>query len=138
MISDITDGISIKLYSLFPNKPVELEKVDQDFEPGSFIISFATMIERPQLDNRYYRRYPITVRYFPESDTQAMLEMLTMQEALIDGLEYITVNGDLVRGLNRNAVIVDDILNVHVDYDVYILKDKESDPLIETLTIEEI
>ncbi len=134
MIREITNGISNAIYKAFPAYPIELEPIEQEFQSGSFLISFATVIETQLMDNRYYRRYPATVTYIPKEDSdEPVNEMQIVQEKLMDALEYITVNGDLVRGINRNAVYVDDVLHVKVDYDMHVFKAKKTDPLIESL-----
>ena len=91
------------------------------------------MIEKQLLDNRYYRRYPAEIMYIPKDEDEPVAEMQRVQEKLMDALEYITVKGDLVRGINRKAVIVDDVLCVSVDYDMHVFKTKPTDPLIESL-----
>lgn len=134
MIQEITNGISNAIYKVFPAYPIELEPIEQEFQSGSFLITFATVIEKQLMDNRYYRRYPAEIMYIPkENADEPVAEMQSVQEKLMDALEYITVKGDLVRGINRKAVIVDDVLSVSVDYDLHVFKTKPTDPLIESL-----
>ena len=133
MIQEITNGISNAIYEAFPAYPIELEPIEQEFQSGSFLITFATVIEKQLMDNRYYRRYPAEIMYIPKDEDEPVAEMQRVQEKLMDALEYITVKGDLVRGINRKAVIVDDVLSVSVDYDLHVFKTKPTDPLIESL-----
>ena len=51
----------------------------------------------------------------------------------MDCLEYITVDGDLTRGTGMNGELVDNVLSFFVNYDMFVIKEQESEPTMETI-----
>ena len=53
-------------------------------------------------------------------------------EQLHSALEYITVDGDLIRGTDMHCEFVDDVLNFFVNYDMYVYKEDDGEESMET------
>ena len=62
------------------------------------------------------------------ADVQAVADTLLM------GLEYILVGDSLVRAARTEYEVHDDVLHFMVDYDVFILREREKVPYMMTLT----
>ena len=55
-------------------------------------------------------------------------------DTLLMGLEYILVGDSLVRAARTEYEVHDDVLHFMVDYDVFILREREKVPYMMTLT----
>lgn len=119
MLSDIVNGISIKLNSIFGSGyKIYDENVEQGFDEQSFFIKPLKVINQPFLSKRKKRTYPFDIAYFPKDGNEEMMEV---SDKALDGLEYITlVNGDMLRGTSLQAEIVDDVLHISVNYAVFL------------------
>ncbi|MGL5512133.1 MAG: phage tail terminator family protein [Sporomusa sp.] len=133
MLNDIIDGISIALDAEFPDYQIYIDDIEQGMKTPCFLIVNLLNRETQKLDNRYLREHSFNVHYFPENITNPRREVTTVGMQLFDVLEYITVNGSLVRGTSRRHEIVNDVLHFFVDYNVYIHKLKDPAPYMETL-----
>lgn len=133
MLNDIINGISVALNAEYPGLQIYIDEIEQGMQTPCFLIVNLLNRETQKLDNRYLREHSFDVHYFPESITKPTREAATVGTKLFDVLEYITVNGALVRGTDRRHELVNDVLHFFVDYDVYIHKLKDPAPYMETL-----
>ena len=133
MLNDIINGISVAINAEFPDLQIYIDEIEQGMQTPCFLIFNLTNRETQKLNNRYLREHSFNVQYFPKSITKPTREAATVGTKLFDVLEYITVNGALVRGTDRRHELVNDVLHFFVDYDVYIHKLKDPDPYMETL-----
>jgi len=133
VLNDIINGISVALNAEFPDLQIYIDEIEQGMQTPCFLIVNLLNRETQKLDNRYLREHSFDVHYFPESITKPTREAATVGTKLFDVLEYITVNGALVRGTDRRHELVNDVLHFFVDYDVYIHKLKDPAPYMETL-----
>lgn len=119
MLNDVVNGISIKLNSIFGDGyAIYTEDVEQGLTEPCFFIKPLTVINKPLLGKRKQRTYPFDIAYFPLVGNE---EMMKVSEQMLDGLEYITlINGDVLRGTSLEAEIVDDVLHVSVNYNVFL------------------
>ena len=136
MLNDIVDGISAKLNETFSDGyEIYTEQVKQGLEPPCFSISLVNPVNVPMLGTRSLQSNLFSVNYYPQSGTDAKSECLDVQDRLFLALEYITVNGDLVRGTNMNGHFVDGVLVCTVNYDIYVRRVADKD-IMETIEIE--
>jgi hypothetical protein len=135
MLNDIVSGISTKLHGAFGDGyKIYIEEVKQGLTEPCFSISCVNPTNTQVLGNRFFRTNLFSVQYFPKSKTNAKAECLDIQDELFLALEYITVTGDLVRGTNMNGQVIDGVLVFTVNYDLYVRKETDLDPM-ETLTV---
>ena len=120
MIQKITDGIIAVLLEAFPDITVYAEQVKQGLVDPCFIVRCLTPRNEKFLGNRYYRENLFTVQYIPESDTDAQAECYAVNEILWQILEYIKVDGDLLRGTGMRSEYNDGILTVMVNYNMFV------------------
>jgi len=135
MLNKIIDGISEKLNATFGDEyEVHTEQVKQGLDPPCFLISLVNPTSTPVVGNRYSRQNLFSVKYFPLSKTGARAEYLNVQDELFLALEYITADGDMLRGTGMNGQIVDGILVFIVNYGMFVRKESDKD-LMETLKV---
>ena len=127
MLNDIINGISNAIYNEFGQKyKIYKEKVEQGLKEPCFSILCVSPTIKKGLGNRYEKNNSFCIHYFSESKNFRQ-ECMEVFERITDCLEYITVSGDLVRGLNIRAeeVTDDGIMHIFVDYNIPIFKVSE-------------
>ena len=131
MIQAITDGIIAALLSVFPGVTVYFEQVKQGLKEPCFIVRCVSPTSERRLGSRRYRRNLFSVQYIPESGTDANAERYAVLEALFQLLEYITVNGDLMRGTEMRGEMVGGALTFLVNFNMFTKKTEETEPMEE-------
>lgn len=124
MTNEIISAISCALYEEFgKNYKIYKEQVKQGFQTPCFSIVCISSSTQKGLGNRYIKKNHFCIHYFSDSD-KFRYECQDVYERLESCLEYVSVEGDLVRGVNIRAeeISKDGILHVFVDYDIPILK----------------
>lgn len=132
MINKITDGISVAINSEFGDSyEIYTESMEQGLkEPCFSIVCLNPTIEQ-FLGKRYFRTNQFCIHYFPSSKEQRS-ECNSVYERLFSALETITVDGDLIRGTSITSEYVDGVLNFFVNYDLFVYKEVDAEPLMET------
>jgi hypothetical protein len=137
MVNEILTGISVKLNQVFGDG-FEIygdTQVQQGLKEPCFFIAVLNPSQTKLLGQRYFREHPIDVHYFPEQSGNN-IELHNVASELFEALEYITLlNGDLVHGTSMDYEIVDDVLHFRVNYNMFLRKDVELDPM-EEITVD--
>lgn len=123
MIQKIIDGICTKLHDTFGYE-IYTEDVEQGLNEPCFSISCINPTNTQFLGQRYFRSHQFCIYYFPSS-AEPNAECLGVLGRLYDALEYIEVEGDLVRGTNMRGEMPDDVLCFFVNYDMFVVKQVE-------------
>lgn len=132
-VNSIIDGICKALSEEFGDEyEIYTEEVQQDLTAPCFSVIMLKPSINQFLKNRYYRVNSFCIHYFPSSD-EPLQEIRDIQERLMDCLEYITVAADTIRGTNMNSEISDDVLLFFVNYDMFVYKQNQNEPAMETL-----
>ena len=133
MINAIIDGISIKLNESFGDEyEIYTESVKQGLKNHCFIISCVNPTMEQFLGKRYFKTNMFCIHYFPSS-AEPKNEINAVTEQLFLALEYITVDGDLIRGTKMRAETDDaGILNFFINYDLFVHKVEEEQPPMES------
>lgn len=119
MIQKIIDGICLAISSSFGDDyEIYTESVEQDLKDGSFSIVPVNPTNSRFLGNRYFRENQFCIHYFPKTDKRNA-ECLEVIEELCDLLEFIEVDGDLVRGTDMSNEMDDGVLHFFVNYDFF-------------------
>lgn len=134
MGNDIVEGIALRLGELFPAVEVHRDEIAQGFDAPCFFILPLRTTQTAKLGNRYFRRYGFDVHYFPQQVAGASADVQAVADTLLMGLEYILVGGSLVRAARTEYEVHDDVLHFMVDYDAFILREREKVPYMMTLT----
>jgi hypothetical protein len=135
MIQSVIDGIIAALLDAYPDAEIYEEQAKQGLQEPCFLVRSLNVTNDPMLGDRRRRRSVFSIQYFAESDTDAKSECYGVRDALFQILEYITVDGDLTRGVGMNGEVMDDILSFTVSYNIF-LRPETDIPFMEDLTVE--
>ena len=80
----------------------------------------------------YKRVMPVLVQYFPK-DKKGKKECFQVAERLFESLEEITLDGQIVRGVDLEMQIVEDVLQFFVTYNFFTMKSTDDDGALETV-----
>ena len=127
MIPAIVDGIVGALRTALPDMKVYTEQVPQNFTEPCFSVRCPSLTNKPFLGNRYRRNNLFAVQYHPWSFMDANEECHMAQDMLYRILEYITVEGDLVRGTGMRGEIHDGVLTFFVNFNMFVRIEPETE-----------
>ena len=134
MINKIIDGISVAINSEFGDHyEIYTESVEQGLKEPCFSIVCINPAINQVLGKRYFRTNQFCIHYFPKSN-EKLFELHSVTEKLMDALEIITVDGDKCRGTNMHGEVFDGVLSFFVNYDMYVYKHKDTEPMMETVS----
>lgn len=122
MINVLIESISIALNAEFGDKPC-------------FIIQCINSTQKQFLGKKYFRNDQFCVQYSPGTAEEGG-ECHKIGERLFECLEYLTVNGESVRGTKMNYEVVDGILHFYVNYSMYVYKRADPVPVMEEVSAE--
>lgn len=137
MVNDIIDGISKALNAEFGDAyKIYADNVKQDFTEPCFFITCVQQTQSLRLgtydgDRRYYQTNQMCIYYYPVDRQQPRREINPVADRMEDCLEFITVTGDLVMGTNMQYQISDDVLVFLVNYNLFLSRTTERDPMEE-------
>ena len=118
-LSAILDGISLKLNKTFGDEyTVYTEEAKQGFSEPCFFISLLQPSSTKELGTTHKRENPYCIQFFPKSTSQPKTECYKILEALYLVMEYITVDGNPVRGLGMHGEMYENTLKFYVNYNV--------------------
>lgn len=123
MINSIIAAISVALNAEF-GYVNHMEEIKQDLVEPCFFIQCVNPTTELFLGKRYFRQNQFCIQYFPKSDKKER-ECNEVAEKMIWCLEYITVDGQKMRGTKMKHNVVDGVLNFFVNYDCFVYKAAE-------------
>lgn len=133
-LNKIIDGICEALNTEFGD---DFEIYTEDVKQGLKEPCFSVVLLNPSVEQflgkRYHRNNLFCIHYFPKSKHEAKAECFDVQERLQDCLELIAVDGDLTRGTGMHGEVVEGVLSFFVDYDMFVYKEQETSPVMETI-----
>lgn len=130
MINSIIEAISISLNADFGDGyTVYTENEEQGLKEPCFFVSCINPTNNLYRDRRYFRQNQFCIQFFPADRNREKAECNDTAARLFECLETITVDGDLMRGDKMEYQIVDGVLNFFVNYDCFVLKKYECDPM---------
>lgn len=124
MINAIIEAISTTLDAEFGYE-IHMEEIRQGLEEPCFFIQCLNPTTELFLGKRYFRTNQFCIQYFPQSDKKQR-ECNAVAERLAWSLEYITLEGDPVRGTDMKYEVVDGVLNFFVNYDCFVYRVEET------------
>jgi len=134
VINKVITGISQKLDEIFnavnEEYTIYTENVEQDLKEPCFFIFSLKPDNTKLFGNRYKREYPFDIHYFPKDSENINYECNEVTEKLMSDLEYITVDGSLVRGTEMSSEIIDNVLHFFINFNLIVKKDiTREDPM---------
>lgn len=137
MFNAVLDAITNKLDSLFPGATIYTDAVEQGLIEPCFFVAFLEPSEKPMIGQRCFRRFNMSIQYLPGNVEQTSRELNRVADALLDGMERITMaNGDMLRGNNKSCHCEDGVLTFLVDYSMFVIRKKEEMESMEGIEIE--
>lgn len=130
MINSIIAAISVALNAEFGYEN-HMEEIKQDLVEPCFFIQCVNPTTELFLGKRYFRQNSFCIQYFPKGEDKQR-ECNEVAEKMIWCLEYITVDGQKMRGTKMKYNVVDDVLNFFLNYDCFVYR-VETDEAMETL-----
>lgn len=116
MVNSTITGIALAIGEIGAQYTVYTSDVKQDLDTPCFIIKAIDVSQKMTLDNRFDRNQTFSITYFPETDDED--ELRDMEDSLLFGLEYITVNDKKVRVSDMKCTISDGVLVCTADYNL--------------------
>ena len=133
MENKIITGISQKLFETFGSDyTIYTENVEQYLNPPCFCIELLQSSLRQIVSNHYRLENLFDIHFFTNVN-EPKNEFSRIADILYDALEYISVDNDLVRGLNMHYEIVDDVLHFLLNYNMNVQKEITPTDKMETL-----
>lgn len=133
MENKIITGISQKLFETFGlDYKIYTENIEQFLNPPCFYVELLQS-SMQQIVSRRYRLENLFYIHFFTNENEPKNDFRSVADILYDTLEYISVDNDLVRGLNMHYEIVDDVLHFFVSYNLILIKTLEPEDKMETL-----
>ena len=137
MVNAIVLGIAQKIRTVFNESEYSLytENVEQGFNEPCFFVQLTSHTQKQRLANRYKETYCFEVIYYPSEGGNKNQECLTVAEGLDELLEYISAEGDLLRGTSLSSKITDGVLHFYVEYNMFVLREEEPDVNMEEVIV---
>ena len=133
VIKKIIDGICTAINSKFGDDyEIYTESIEQGLKEPCFSVLCLNPTTEQFLGKKYFRTNQFCIHYFPSSEEKKS-ECYNVIEKLTDILELINVDGALMRGTDMKSEIIDDVLSFFVNYDMYVYKQTESEPMMENV-----
>lgn len=129
MTGKIIDGIVAALKTVYPTARVYTEQVKQGLKVPCFILRCLNPEGSKMVGDRYRLTYLFSVQYIPESSTEAQNECYSVGDNLFWALQYITVDGQLQRGVGYTVTISAGVLSCTLQYNVFVKKIQEADSM---------
>lgn len=108
-------------------------KVPQNFkEPAFYVRQISAGMELIR-GRRYLRRGLFRIVYFAENRKTPEQEMNAVADRMYPVLEYIKMDGDLIRGTEMEHETEDNELHFSVHYDIFLLRPRPDVPLMQEL-----
>lgn len=137
MVNSLLGGVMETLYEEFGDTySYYTSSVGQNLNCPSFMPIFVNPSVKLIRPPRYQLTLPCKIHYFPlESGNKKEINAVAMR--LFNVMEYVKMNGNLVRGLEMEYSIQDDVLIFSIVYKFIAERTKDFDPLMEDLFVTE-
>jgi hypothetical protein len=137
MVNGIILGIAQKIRTVFTESDYRLytEGIEQGFKEPCFFVSLVNHTQKQRIGNRYKENNSIEVLYYPSVEGNKNQECLAVAEGLYELLEYISAEGNLLRGTNLSSKITEGVLHFYVEYNMFVIREEEPEENMEELII---
>lgn len=131
-VKNVLSGVSAALSAEFDGFEIYLDDVPQGLAPPCFTVVCSPSVKQV-IGKRFRRDFDICVHFFPGTD-EKYGECADAEERLFTALQYIDVDGDLLRGEDMSRKLSDGILSFNVRFGTFVL-DTEKAEAMEHLTV---
>ena len=134
MVNELLNGVSNQLYDVFgTDYTYYVENVEQNLKKPCFTIDSLVALQRSRSRVLYDRTIPIVVHYFSSDKKSTKKDCYEKAELIVEALEYVPLDGALIRGEDISWQIVDDVLQVFLTYRFITKKIDSNEDMMETL-----
>lgn len=124
LLNSIIAAISLKLKQEFGSEiPVYTEVVEGSSMP-CFFVCLQTSTNKKMLGKRYLMEHKFLIQYYSATNSKNA-EILDTIGRLNTALDYVEVNGDLLRGSKKIYENINKILNFYVCFNFYTYRETE-------------
>nr|DAL98055.1 MAG TPA: tail completion protein [Caudoviricetes sp.] len=136
-VAAIIEGIARALHSV-TSYAIYTDFHKQNARFPLFHIKLLESNQEQEFTNRYWRECDFDIQLFMDEngEIQDTKSLMAKADALYTVLEYIHVNGKLLRGTDMNYRVTDNVLHFFVSYNKYVFQESEPIPKMETLQTE--
>lgn len=135
MIVRIIEAISFVLNKEFGDECKNYtERREQDMNVPCFFIFCSTSKKKHFSDKKYFRSNVFCIEYTPSTEN-VRTECNKVAESLFECLEYIDVDGILLRGAEMEAEIKEGMLFFSLNYDFFVYKQDVSEKMEQVSSI---
>lgn len=128
MVNDVLDAITVGLHDVFGDDfRYYVEDIPQKLKTPCFTVETIDYNVRSYSKTRYYMTIPIVIQFFPEDEVNSKKYSYDIGAKVADAVEYINVDGVLLRSENINYELNDDILQIFVTYSFWTREGVTSD-----------
>ena len=134
MIKDIRYGITSALHAMFGDEyNIYIDSLEQGYENPCFFVDLVDWYSDELIMGREKVHTQFNVTFFPRNEDEPTDECLEMIPKLKSCLRMIAIeNGDLFRGTDMDAKIVDGLVQFYVTYNFETIEKQESDNSMES------
>lgn len=143
MVQELIQGAAGALHKAFgPDAAIYTEMVRQNLKRPCFFIEGGDLSEKRVVGNRYLRKTPLSVTYFPSEEkipVKRNAEMAEVAEQLFCVMENLTLtDGSVMRGTSLRAQNAGEVLRFSAQYGGFVTKLPDENPeLMGDLTLQE-
>ena len=121
MINAIMEAIGMALDAEFgQGYECYIGEMGRDMKGGAFLIQCLNTASALLRGRRRHRRSQFCIQYFPPSEDDRNRECYGVLERLNQCLEYINLDGIMIRGTQMNGKVADGVLDFFVNYDCFV------------------
>lgn len=133
-VDDVRMAVIAALDKHFPDIDIYGEEISQGLEEPCFFVKLFPTAHDREFNRRYKRSHSFDIHFFAKTNA----ERHEMNEKLYECMEYISMNGGLLRGKSMSGEIIDSVLHFYVDYEFHVMREKEKGIKMQSLEQEEI
>lgn len=117
MVNTVLDSISKALYATFGNAyRYYVEDIEQNVKLPCFTLGVLNPLSRSVNRKDYYRTVPCVIHFFTNDKANLTKTCYSIGEQTLECLEYLNIDGHLVRAEDMSYTIVDDVLQIFLTY----------------------
>ena len=126
-VKNVISGVSAALAAEFDEFEIYLDEVPQGLAPPCFTVACSPSVKQV-ISKRFRRDFDICVNFFPGTD-EKYGECADVEERLFTALQYINVDGDLLRGEDMSRRISDGILSFNVRFGTFVIDSETAETM---------
>ena len=132
MVNKVLNATTIQLGKTFGNDyKYYVEDVEQGLVKPCFTVDTLTPISRSRSPVLYDRTFPLVIHYFTNNKSDVKKECYRIAEEAVECLEYLSIDGRVIRGEDISWQIIDDVLQILITYRFKTAKTNTDTPVME-------